>query len=112
MFDRNNLEELAAYESTKPVVSLYLNLAPHLRSTPEAYRARLKSLLKEVRARLPMRILPRLRTISTSRLTGRDAAWPSSPTRRAGCGACRHSPCRCAARSTLAAGPSCSRLSG
>ncbi|NLH06065.1 MAG: hypothetical protein GX484_00505 [Chloroflexi bacterium] len=48
MFDRNNLEELAAYESTKPVVSLYLNLAPHLRSTPEAYRARLKSLLKEV----------------------------------------------------------------
>lgn len=47
MFERSHLEQLAAYESTTPVVSLYLNLAPHLRGSPDAYRARLKSLLKE-----------------------------------------------------------------
>lgn len=47
MFERSTLEELAAFEGTQPVVSLYLNLAPRLRGTPEAYRARLKGLLKE-----------------------------------------------------------------
>lgn len=47
MFERSHLEELAAFEGTGPVVSLYLNLPPRLRGTPEAYRARLRGLLKE-----------------------------------------------------------------
>lgn len=51
MFERSTLEELAAFEGTQPVVSLYLNLAPRLRGTPEAYRARLKGLLKEAAGR-------------------------------------------------------------
>lgn len=47
MFERSNLEELAAFEGSQPVVSLYLNLPPRHRGTPEAYRARLRGLLKE-----------------------------------------------------------------
>jgi hypothetical protein len=47
MFERKDLEALAAFEGEAPVVSLYLNLPPHLRGTPDAYRARLKGLLKE-----------------------------------------------------------------
>lgn len=48
MFDRTALEALAAHEPQTPVVSLYLHLDPRLRATPEAYRAQLKGLLKEV----------------------------------------------------------------
>lgn len=47
MFERSDLDKLAAFEGTAPVVSLYLNLPPRLRGTPEAYRARLRGLLKE-----------------------------------------------------------------
>lgn len=53
MFDRSDLEDLAAFSGEHPVVSLYLNLPPHLRRTPEAYRARLKGLLKEIEGRAP-----------------------------------------------------------
>lgn len=54
MFERSDLEELAAFEGTAPVVSLYLNLPPHLRGTPEAYRARLRGLLKEAAGQAPV----------------------------------------------------------
>jgi len=55
MFKRSDLEDLAAFEAAYPVVSLYLNMAPQLRTTgsPDAYRARLKTLLKEVAGRAP-----------------------------------------------------------
>jgi hypothetical protein len=55
MFKRSDLEELAAVEGDYPVVSLYLNMAPHMRSkgSQDAYRARLKTLLKEVSGRAP-----------------------------------------------------------
>ena len=55
MFKRSDLEKLAAFEAAYPVVSLYLNMAPQLRATgsPDAYRARLKTLLKEVAGRAP-----------------------------------------------------------
>ncbi len=53
MFERGDLEALAAYQGVRPVVSLYLNMDPRLRVTPEAYRARLKGLLKEAIGRAP-----------------------------------------------------------
>jgi peptide chain release factor subunit 1 len=53
MFERRDLEVLAAYKGGHPVVSLYLHLDPHLRGTPDAYRARLKGLLKEATGRAP-----------------------------------------------------------
>ncbi|HEC21742.1 MAG TPA: hypothetical protein ENI95_02360 [Chloroflexi bacterium] len=51
MFERNDLEVLAEYQGEHPVVSLYLNLDPRLRGTPDAYFANLKSLLKKVNGR-------------------------------------------------------------
>lgn len=53
MFDRSDLQELASFSGEHPVLSVYLNLPPRLRGTPEAYRARLKGLLKEVASRAP-----------------------------------------------------------
>lgn len=53
MFERSHLEQLAAFAGENPVVSLYLNLPPRFRNTPEAYRARLKGLLKEAAGRAP-----------------------------------------------------------
>ncbi len=53
MFERTDLETLAAFEGTQPIVSLYLNMPAHLRGTPEAYRARLKSLLRQVNGHAP-----------------------------------------------------------
>lgn len=53
MFERSDLAALAAYEGRHPVVSLYLHLDPQLRGTPEAYRARLKSLLKQGNGHAP-----------------------------------------------------------
>ncbi len=53
MFERSDLERLAAHEGEHPVVSLYLNLPPHLRGTPEAYRARLRTLLRQINGRAP-----------------------------------------------------------
>jgi peptide subunit release factor 1 (eRF1) len=53
MFDRKDLEALAAYQGEHPVLSLYLHLDPRLRGTPDAYRARLKGLLKTVGERAP-----------------------------------------------------------
>lgn len=53
MFERSNLERLAAFKGEHPVVSLYLNLPPQLRPTPDAYRARLKGLLKKTAGRAP-----------------------------------------------------------
>ncbi len=51
MFDHSDLEKLAAYKGKHPVVSLYLHLDPRLRGAREAYRARLKSLLKKIAGR-------------------------------------------------------------
>ncbi len=51
MFERTDLEELTAFEGKHPVVSLYLNLPSHLRATPDGYRARLKTLLRQVQDR-------------------------------------------------------------
>lgn len=53
MFERSDLERLAAYEGKHPVVSLYLNMDPRLRDTRDAYRARLKGLLKQISGRAP-----------------------------------------------------------
>lgn len=53
MFERSDLERLAAYEGKQPVVSLYLNMDPRLRDTRDAYRARLKGLLKQISGRAP-----------------------------------------------------------
>lgn len=53
MFKRSDLEALAAYKGKHPVASLYLHLDPRLRGTPDAYRARLRGLLKEVAERAP-----------------------------------------------------------
>ncbi len=53
MFERSDLEQLAAFAGENPVVSVYLNLPPRFRNTPEAYRARLKGLLKEAAERAP-----------------------------------------------------------
>ena len=50
MFERKDLEALAAYRGSHPVVSLYLHLDPRLRTTPEAYKALLRGLLKEAAA--------------------------------------------------------------
>lgn len=53
MFERSDLERLAAYKGERPVVSLYLNMDPRLRDTRDAYRARLKGLLKQISGRAP-----------------------------------------------------------
>jgi peptide subunit release factor 1 (eRF1) len=53
MFDRSDLQELASFGGEQPVLSVYLNLPPRLRGTPEAYRARLKGLLKKAASRAP-----------------------------------------------------------
>jgi hypothetical protein len=53
MFERSDLAALVAYEGRHPVVSLYLHLDPQLRGTPEAYRARLKGLLKQGNGHAP-----------------------------------------------------------
>jgi hypothetical protein len=53
MFKRSDLEELAAYKSEHPVVSLYLHLDPRHRGSLDAYRARLKGLLKEAAQKAP-----------------------------------------------------------
>lgn len=53
MFDRKDLEMLAAYRGEHPVVSLYMHLDPRLRVTPEAYRAQLKGLLKQIHEQAP-----------------------------------------------------------
>ena len=53
MFERKDLEALAAFSGTHPVTSLYLNMPPRFRTTPEAYRTRLKGLLKSISGRAP-----------------------------------------------------------
>ncbi|MBN1120058.1 MAG: hypothetical protein JXJ17_03180 [Anaerolineae bacterium] len=53
MFERKDLETLAAFSGTQPVTSLYLNMPPRLRTTPEAYRTRLKNLLRSAAGRAP-----------------------------------------------------------
>jgi hypothetical protein len=53
MFKRSDLEELAAYKSEHPIVSLYLHLDPRHRGSLDAYRARLRGLLKEAAQKAP-----------------------------------------------------------
>ena len=53
MFKRSDLEELAAYKSEHPIVSLYLHLDPRHRDSLDAYRARLNGLLKKAAQKSP-----------------------------------------------------------
>lgn len=53
MFERSDLAALAAYQGSHPVVSLYLDLPQQLRVTPEAFRARVKNLLRQANGRAP-----------------------------------------------------------
>ncbi len=53
MFARSDLEALAAHGGEEPVLSVYLHMDPRLRGTPDAYRARLRGLLKQVGGRAP-----------------------------------------------------------